>query len=46
MIAVIAAIIVSQAAGLARSGVAVLGAVPRALPHLGLPPSACTMPLC
>jgi sulfate permease, SulP family len=37
MIAVIAAIIVSRAAGLAGRGVAVLGAVPRALPHLGLP---------
>jgi sulfate permease, SulP family len=37
LIAVIAAIIVSRAAGLARRGVAVLGPVPRGLPHLGLP---------
>jgi SulP family sulfate permease len=37
LIAVTAAIIVSQAAGLARRGVAVLGPVPRGLPHLGLP---------
>jgi high affinity sulfate transporter 1 len=37
LIAVIAAIIVSRAAGLARRGVAVLGAVPRGLPHLALP---------
>jgi MFS superfamily sulfate permease-like transporter len=37
LIAVIAAIIVSQAAGLAGRGVAVLGPVPRGLPHLGLP---------
>ena len=37
MIAVIAAIIVSRAADLAGRGVAVLGAVPRGLPHLGLP---------
>jgi sulfate permease, SulP family len=37
LIAVIAAIIVSRAAGLARRGVAVLGSVPRGLPHLGLP---------
>ena len=37
LIAVIAAIIVSRAADLAGRGVAVLGAVPRGLPHLGLP---------
>jgi high affinity sulfate transporter 1 len=37
LIAVIAAIIVSRAAGLAGHGVAVLGPVPRGLPHLGLP---------
>jgi SulP family sulfate permease len=37
LIAVIAAIIVSRAAGLADRGVAVLGPVPRGLPHLGLP---------
>ena len=37
MIAVIAAIIVSRAADLAGRGVAVLGAVPGGLPHLGLP---------
>jgi SulP family sulfate permease len=37
LIAVIAAIIVSRAAGLARRGVAVLGSIPRGLPHLGLP---------
>lgn len=37
MIAVIAAIIVSRAADLAGRGVAVLGAVPPDLPHLGLP---------
>ena len=37
LIAVIAAIIVSRAAGLAGRGVAVLGPVPRGLPHLGLP---------
>jgi sulfate permease, SulP family len=37
MIAVIAAIIVSRAADLAGRGVAVLGPVPRSLPHLGLP---------
>jgi high affinity sulfate transporter 1 len=37
LIAVIAAIIVSRAAGLAAHGVAVLGRLPRGLPHLGLP---------
>jgi sulfate permease, SulP family len=37
LIAVIAAIIVSRAAGLAGHNVAVLGPVPRGLPHLGLP---------
>ncbi len=37
LIAVIAAIIVSRAAGLVGRGVAVLGPVPRGLPHLGLP---------
>jgi sulfate permease, SulP family len=37
LIAVIVAIIVSRAAGLAGHGVAVLGSVPRGLPHLGLP---------
>jgi SulP family sulfate permease len=37
LIAVIAAIIVSRAADLAGHGVAVLGSVPRGLPHLGLP---------
>ncbi len=37
LIAVIAAIIVSRAADLASHGVAVLGPVPRGLPHLGLP---------
>ncbi len=37
LIAVIAAIIVSRAADLAGRGVAVLGPVPRGLPHLGLP---------
>ena len=37
LIAVIAAIMVSRAAGLAGRGVAVLGPVPRGLPHLGLP---------
>jgi high affinity sulfate transporter 1 len=37
LMAVIAAIIVSRAAGLAAHGVAVLGSVPRGLPHLGLP---------
>ena len=37
MIAVIAAIIVSRGADLAGRGVAVLGAVPRGLQHLGLP---------
>jgi sulfate permease, SulP family len=37
LIAVIAAIIVSRAAGLAGHGVAVLGPVPRGLPRLGLP---------
>ena len=37
LIAVIAAIIVSRAADLASHGVAVLGHVPRGLPHLGLP---------
>jgi len=37
LIAVIAAIIVSRAADLARHGVAVLGSIPRGLPHLGLP---------
>jgi high affinity sulfate transporter 1 len=37
LIAVIVAIIVSQDADLAGRGVAVLGPVPRGLPHLGLP---------
>ena len=37
LIAVIVAIIVSRAADLAGRGVAVLGHVPRGLPHLGLP---------
>jgi sulfate permease, SulP family len=37
LIAVTGAIIVSRVADLARRGVAVLGAVPRGLPHLGLP---------
>ena len=37
LIAVIASIIVSRAAGLGGHGVAVLGPVPRGLPHLGLP---------
>jgi sulfate permease, SulP family len=37
LIAVIAAISVSRAADLAGHGVAVLGHVPRGLPHLGLP---------
>ena len=37
LIAVIAAIIVSRDADLAGHGVAVLGPVPRGLPHLGLP---------
>ena len=37
LIAVIAAIAVSRAAGLAARGVAVLGSLPRGLPHLGLP---------
>jgi high affinity sulfate transporter 1 len=37
LIAVIIAIIVSWAAGLARHGVAVVGPVPRGLPSLGLP---------
>ena len=37
LIAVIAAISVSRAADLAGRGVAVLGPVPRGLPHLGLP---------
>ena len=37
LIAVIAAISVSRAADLASHGVAVLGPVPRGLPHLGLP---------
>ncbi|HEX9357298.1 MAG TPA: SulP family inorganic anion transporter, partial [Streptosporangiaceae bacterium] len=37
LIAVIAAIIVSQAADLAGRGVAVLSPLPRGLPHLGLP---------
>ena len=37
LIAVIAAIIVSRTADLARRGVAVLGPVPRGLPHLQLP---------
>jgi high affinity sulfate transporter 1 len=37
LIAVIVAIIVSRAAGLAGHGLAVLGPVPRGLPHLGLP---------
>ena len=37
LIAVIAAIIISRAAGLAGHGVAVLGPIPRGLPRLGLP---------
>ena len=37
LIAVIASIIVSRAANLAAHGVAVLGHLPRGLPHLGLP---------
>ena len=37
LIAVIVAIGVSRAANLARRGVAVVGPVPRGLPHLGLP---------
>jgi sulfate permease, SulP family len=37
LIAVITAIIVSQEADLAGHGVAVLGPIPRGLPHLGLP---------
>jgi len=37
LIAVIIAISVSRAVDLARRGVAVVGAVPRGLPHLGLP---------
>jgi len=37
LIAVIAAIIVSRAVDLAAHGVAVLGHLPRGLPHLGLP---------
>jgi sulfate permease, SulP family len=37
LIAVIAAIIVSRATDLAAHGVAVLGTLPRGLPHLGLP---------
>jgi MFS superfamily sulfate permease-like transporter len=37
LIAVIAAIILSQAVDLAKHGVAVLGHLPRGLPHLGLP---------
>jgi sulfate permease, SulP family len=37
LIAVIAVIIVSRAADLAGRGVAVLGPIPRGLPHLGLP---------
>jgi sulfate permease, SulP family len=37
LIAVVAAIIVSRAADLAGHGVAVLGTIPRGLPHLGLP---------
>ena len=37
LIAVIGAIVVSRAADLASHGVAVLGAVPGGLPHLGLP---------
>jgi sulfate permease, SulP family len=37
LITVIVAICVSRAADLARHGVAVLGSVPRGLPHLGLP---------
>src|SRR6266568_551541 len=37
LIAVIAAIVVSQAADLAGRGAAVLGPIPRGLPHLGLP---------
>ena len=37
LIAVIGAIVVSRAADLASHGVAVLGSVPRGLPHLGLP---------
>jgi MFS superfamily sulfate permease-like transporter len=37
LIAVIAAIIAGRAADLAGRGVAVLGPIPRGLPHLGLP---------
>jgi SulP family sulfate permease len=37
LIAVVAAIVVSQAADLAGRGVAMVGTVPRGLPHLGLP---------
>jgi high affinity sulfate transporter 1 len=37
LIAVVAAIVVSQAADLAGHGVAMVGTVPRGLPHLGLP---------
>jgi high affinity sulfate transporter 1 len=37
LIAVVGAIIMSRAADLAGHGVAVLGAVPQGLPHLGLP---------
>src|SRR6266516_1540038 len=37
LIAVIAAIVVSQAADLSEHGAAVLGLLPRGLPHLGLP---------
>jgi sulfate permease, SulP family len=37
LIAVVGAIIVSRAAGLSGQGVAMLGAVPRGLPHLGAP---------
>jgi sulfate permease, SulP family len=37
LIALIAAIIVSRATDLAARGVAVLGPIPRGLPHLGLP---------
>jgi high affinity sulfate transporter 1 len=37
LIAVVAAIVVSQAADLAGHGAAMVGTVPRGLPHLGLP---------
>jgi len=38
LLAVVAAIVVSRTGALTRRGVRVLGAVPRGLPHLGLPP--------